>query len=98
MTDCATEATRTIVRGTTEYLKVELTADVTLDAQPVDFSLDNGETWLAATGLGAAATTRTYQHLLLPAEQPASSTVDVLVRITDNPEIPIINAGTLTIE
>lgn len=94
---CTTEDTRTIHRGTTEYLKVELTADVTLDTQPVEFSLDDGTTWLTAEGIGAAAMTRTYRHLLLPEEQPAGSVVEVLVRITDNPEIPIINAGSLTI-
>lgn len=98
MSTCTDESTRTIVRGSTEYLKVELTADVTLNAQQVDFSLDGGETWLTAEGVGSAATTRTYRHLLLPGEQPAGSSFEVLVRITDTPEIPIISAGSLTIE
>lgn len=98
MTTCTTDDTRVIQRGTTEYLKIELTADVTLDAQPVAFSLDDEATWLTAEGVGSPGLVRTYRHLLLPAEQPDGEQVEVLVRITDNPEIVIISAGTLTIE
>ena len=94
---CETDNIRTIVRGSTEYLKVTLTADVELDTQDVAFSLDEGTTWLDAEPVGVAGLERVYQHLLIPAEYPDSSVVDVLVRITDNPEIPLIRAGTLTI-
>lgn len=94
---CTTDEARTIVRGSTEYLKVELTADVTLDAQPVAFSLDDGTTWLAAEAVGSAEMTRTYRHLLLPDEVPTGYSFQVLVRITDNPEIPILSAGYLTV-
>lgn len=97
MSGCTTDSARTIVRGSTEYLKVELTADVTLDTQAVDFSLDGETTWLTAEAVGSPGTTRTYRHLLLPEEQPDGFSVEVLVRITDAPEIPIIRAGTLTI-
>jgi hypothetical protein len=94
---CTTSAERTILRGSTEYLKVELTADVTLDAQAVEFSLDDQATWLPAEAVGSTGTTRVYRHLLTPEEQPGGFTVEVLVRITDTPEVPVINAGTLTI-
>ena len=93
---CSTD-TRSIHRGSTEYLKVTLTSDVTLDAQPVEFSLDDGTTWLSAEAVGSAAMVRQYRHLLTPEEQPDKAAVVVLVRITDNPEIPIIEAGTLSI-
>lgn len=95
---CTSTGTRSIVRGTTEYISVELTADVTLDDQTVEFSFDEGTTWLAAEAVGSTGTTRTYRHLLTTGETPTASSVEVLVRITDTPEIPILNAGTLTIE
>lgn len=97
MTTCTTDDTRTMVRGTTEYLSVTLTADVQLDVQVVEFSLDDQATWLTAEAVGAAGLVRTYRHLLVPAEQPAASSVEVLVRITDTSETPIISAGWLTI-
>lgn len=95
---CSTDEPRTILRGSTEYLKATLTSDVTLDGQTVEFSVDDGTTWLPATAVGPPGTTRTYQHLLLPASQPTPGVmVEVLVRITDNPEIPIIDSGSLLI-
>lgn len=45
--------------GSVVYIEATVTADVTLDAQPVTLSVDGGTTWLAAGWLGVAGTTRT---------------------------------------
>lgn len=89
--------TRQILRGSTEYLEVTVTSTITLDAQPVAFSFDR-ETWLPAEWTGTAGTTRTARALVSDANLPQPRSVTpVYVRVTDNPEAPVINAGTLSI-
>lgn len=87
----------TIRRGTQEYRKVTVTADVTLDTQPVAFSLDGGTTWLDAEWTGSTGMTRTARILLGPDNTPDRRSGAVEVRVTDDPEIPWIKAGTYTI-
>lgn len=84
-----------LIEGTIEYLNVEVNCDVTLDAQPVAFSLDKGVTWLTATWVGDPGTTRTAQILLDGTLPP--KTYHVYVKVTDTPEIPVVNAGTFGI-
>lgn len=83
-------------RETVEYLKVEVEADVTLDTQPVYFSFDNRATWLAAEWAGAVGQTRVARLLIDETNMPAHST-KVYVRVTDDPEAPVILAGALNI-
>lgn len=87
---------RTMYRGTVEYLEISIAADEILDAQPVSFSFDR-DTWHPAEWDGVASTTRTARLLLgstvpLPVRSSA-----VYVRLTDNPEIPVMRAGLLRI-
>lgn len=96
MTDCSTSSTRTWVRGSTEYLEYAVTANVPLDSQVVEITFDR-DTFHTAAWIGDIGTTRTCQVLISDAELPADSAVDVFIRITDTPEIPLIPAGTLTI-
>jgi hypothetical protein len=82
----------TLQTGTVEYLSVSVTADVTLDTQPVEFSFDRS-TWHAATWLGTAGTTRSAQVLLDETNLPSVGNWPVFVRVTDSPEIPVMLAG-----
>lgn len=84
---------RTIYKGSVEYLSVTVTADVTLDAQPVAISFDR-TTWVACTWQGTAGLTRTASVLANDANLPATNS-PVFVKVTDSPEVPIVNAGTL---
>ncbi len=85
--------TISIPEGSVEYLNVDITADVTLDTQPVDIRVGNG-VWQAAAWAGTAGTTRTAR-LLYIADTPGLYAV--WVRVDDNPETPILRAGTLSV-
>lgn len=87
--------TRVLYRGTQEYLDVPLTSDAELTGA-VEISFDR-ETWLTAEWVGDVGTTRTARILVTPNNTPAVSSTDVFVRFTDNPEIPIISAGQISI-
>lgn len=80
--------------GSLEYISVTVTANVLLDTQPVVISLDSGVTWLTATWLGQAGTSRTTRTAV-PVALTASG--GVRVKVTDNPEIPIMRAGRITV-
>ena len=86
---------RHVYEGTTEYLTATLTATVTLDAQPVAFSFD-GVTYTSASWVGAAAKRRKAQILLNAGNWPGAGTRTVYVKVTDSPEIPVINVGQVT--
>jgi hypothetical protein len=91
--------------SSTEYLKVSVTADVTLSAQTVAIAIINARAhptapdWQPAAWTGTPGTTRTAMILI----GPTSSTVltvgdyDVWIQVTDNPEIPTDPAGRLTV-
>ena len=84
--------------GSVEYLTVTVTADVELGAQPVSLSMNDGVTWLPCEWVGAAGTTR-KARTVDPVTFTAGtrSNIGVLVKITDEPEVPIVRAGSLTI-
>jgi hypothetical protein len=84
---------RTIYRDATEYLTVSVTADVSLTTQPVYISVDNRATWLTATWIGTAGTTRSCQVLLNNTNMPVAGDRQLFVKITDSPETPIIPAA-----
>lgn len=91
--------TPTYIDGSIEYLTVTVTADVPLDAQPVAVSLDRGTTWLPCVWVGDPGTTRKARTTTPVTFDNAGAfrTPSVLVRVTDNPEVPIIRAGSLHI-
>jgi hypothetical protein len=96
---------RVIYRGATEYISSPVVSNVTLSAQPVHFSFDDRATWTAATWIGSSVQdpqtllwTRTAQLQVVASTMfPAAGMFTLLVRVTDNPEIPIMNAGGITV-
>lgn len=50
---------RIVYEGSTEDIEVEVSARVTLDAQAVSFSFDEGASWKTAAWSGTAAKVRT---------------------------------------
>jgi hypothetical protein len=91
--------------SSTEYLKVSVTADVTLSAQTVDIAVipargrPTAPDWKPAAWTGSPGTTRTAMLLIGPGTSNvvALGEYDVWVRATDNPEIPTDPAGRLTV-
>lgn len=85
-------------RASVEYLNVPVTSDVTLDAQPVELAVVQGQPaeddWQTAAWQGSAGTTRTAR--LEPFIPPGTGTYSVFVRITDSPEVPVFRAGRIT--
>jgi hypothetical protein len=81
---------------TVEYVKIEMTADVELDAQPVSIAAhpyDSTEdpTWHAATWLGTVGKIRSAGVLFGPGAVAELDEGDYLamIKVTDSPEIPV---------
>lgn len=91
------------IDGSVEYLTVTVTADVELVDQPIEISIDRGETWLPAVWQGDPGTTRKARTVAPvafdapPASNMRPSSHTVWVRVTDNPEVPIVSAGSFQI-
>lgn len=87
-----------VTLGSVEYLYADVTSNLTLDTQPVEMAyattIDSVSAWETATWEGAAATARTAKALFT---FDAVGTFTVFVRITDNPEVPIVEAGKLKV-
>jgi hypothetical protein len=85
---------RSVYRRSTEYQVVTVTANNTLDTQPVEISVDNQATWLTAAWTGSPGTTRSARVLLNGSNMPAASSPHpVFVRLTDSPETPVFAAS-----
>lgn len=85
----------TLYRGTTEYLHIPVTsAEVLSDTVEVSF---DRSTWHAASWIGDPGTTRTARILLGGAVPLPARSTNVYIRFTDSPEMPVVNAGVLTI-
>jgi hypothetical protein len=104
MTIETTNAIR-IPLSSTEYLKVWITADVTLSAQTVYMAVipargrPTAPDWKPADWTGSPGTTRAAM-LFVGAESDnviAIGDWDVWVKVSDNPEIPTDPAGRLTV-
>lgn len=100
--------TPTYPSGTEEYVKAVVRADVTLtDSMTVELSLStgNGTTgythdWLTGAWEGDEGTTRTARTalpVLFDATYPGP-TYALFVRLTDNPEVPIMSAGVVRVQ
>lgn len=93
-----------VPRGSVEYVKAVVRADVTLDATVgVAISLSTGSpqdgythAWLTAEWTGAESTTRTARTSSAVTFSTRAS-YTVFVKLTDSPEIPYINAGLLQV-
>jgi hypothetical protein len=94
--------TSTYPRGTVEYVKATVTADVAL-TMTVQIALTNSgstHTWLPAEWTGSSGTMRTARTSSAVTFDVATypkSTYQVYVKLTDAPEAPIIRAGQITI-
>lgn len=97
MTSCAEP--RVIYAGTIDYLDVPITSEVELGTQTVEFSLDDRQTWHAATWTGDPGTTRTASLLLddTTTPAPAGQRVEILVRVDFGTTKPIVSAGTIVV-
>lgn len=85
--------------GTIEFLSVQVSANITLDVQLVELSIDKGATWLPCNWQGAASTARTARTDS-PIEMVAdeqNTVYPVWVRVTDSPEIPLMVAGSFSV-
>lgn len=81
-----------------EYLHIPITSPtgVDLTGAPIDVSFDGGTTWTAATWTGTEA-----RLLVGPGTTVGAlptGRVSVLVRITDAPERPVLEAGSITVD
>lgn len=86
-----------LIRGTTEYLNIKVTADVTLDSQLVAISFDRTN-WINADWAGVVGDARICRILANDVNLPARiAETPVYVKVTDSPEIPVLHAGTLEI-
>lgn len=85
--------------GTVQYLTVTLKSNAVIVDQPVEFSFDR-QTWYPAEWATAPDVTRKCRILtedVLPLP-PSGGLKSVYVRLTDNPEIPIISPGQVIIQ
>lgn len=87
-------ASRNIRADSTEYLHITLTADHDITSDTVDVSLDAGANWHTAEHV-----TGGVRLLVGPGASPAIALPDginqVLVRIHDVNETPVLSAGTI---
>lgn len=81
--------------GSIEYIAATVTANVPLDAQTVELSVDSGVTWLAAEWTGDVDTTRACRTTD-PVAFPTRTYHRCMVRLTDTPEVPVMVAGVVT--
>ena len=88
---------RTLQRGTTEYLDVLVRSDVDLGNQTVEVSFNKTD-WFPAEWTGTAGLERKVQVLVDDSRLPANvNQATVYIRVTDEPEIPILAAGAVQI-
>lgn len=79
-----------------EYLTLSVTADHDITADPVQVSFDNGTTWVALEHVTGDA----WRILVGPGHPVSFNPGDqpkVVVRVSDTPEDPTIDAGRLYI-
>lgn len=95
---------RVLNLAATEYVSIPLVCDVQQTTQPVHFSFDNGVTWTVAAWTGTAVQdsttllwTRTARLLVAGTTLVRPGIYKILARVTDNPEIPVIECGGLAV-
>lgn len=83
-----------MLASSVEYVHVKLTTPQDVSADPVEISFDGGSTWHAAQHeTGGVRILVGPDQLLLP-----TGLLRVLVRITDSPEVPVLDAGRLNVD
>lgn len=89
-------------RASVEYLSVEVEGDVDLDmvvelaVTPLSEQPEAGD-WVSASWTGDLAPTRIARVDPDDVDGLAPATYRVWVRLTDNPEVPVVEAGRLKI-
>lgn len=94
MMSCST-TDRVFIRGSVEYVDVLLNSDVTLDAQMVEFSLRPDE-WFPATWIGSPGNSR-VARALVDFSLYYTGTYRLRARITDLPEVPIMDVAVIEV-
>ena len=84
MTSRSTDLPTQWDRVQSDWLVGELTVNVTLDAQPLEISIDSGETFLEASFTGDPGTTRAWQVYVTSADVPVGLTYQVIAHVTDD--------------
>jgi hypothetical protein len=100
---CQTTDVRTWVRGSVDYLTYDVTADVELGDQDVAITFDR-TALIPATWIGTDTENDDHTHtrpcrtvnVISDDDLPAGISAEVFIKITDNPAIPFIDAGTIT--
>lgn len=91
---------------TTEYVYVPVTADVSLNAQPVEIAIipvtqeePAEEDWYTAAWAGAAGLTRSAKLLVGPDETVTlvDGKYTIWARVTDTPKVPVLKSGLLIV-
>lgn len=96
--------TISIMHGSVEFLFLDVTSNIDLDAQPVEVGLggtgENTATqdvvWFEASWTGDVDTTRTAR-VLIPGSVDAGS-YSIFVRVHDSPEVPVIYVDRLRVK
>lgn len=86
-------------QGSVEYLYADVVSNTVLGTQPVEFAIATTVTtavWKAGAWEGDPGQARTAR-VLLDGTLPAGK-YQIFVKVHDNPEIPIIKAGTLKVK
>ena len=102
------QPTITLRRGGVEYLHWRVTGlPAAVETDAVEASVDNGATWhpatVAAWAFGAVTLSLLVAHPAVVPTPPGAvvlrtGPVEVLVRLTDSPEVIIRPGGTITVE
>lgn len=91
------EEMRILEVGSLEYLDGVIKANVPLDSQPVEVSIDGKQTWISAQWVGDIGTTRSLQAEVNELNMPDPGVYKVYVRVTDNSESPIFAIGSIEV-
>lgn len=92
-----------IPRGSVEYVKARVTADITLDdtvGVAISLSVAGVHTWLPAEWTGDEGTTRyarTSSAVTFSTGNYPLGAYPVFVKLTDAPEVPLMPAGRIKI-
>lgn len=92
-----TAQTRKIIKGAVEYLVLPVVETTGNDLdQPVEISIDRGETWSTAEWVGDPGPSRSAR-ILIDTTTMTAGRYPAWLRLTDAPETPWVNAGMWTI-
>lgn len=89
----------TLRRDSTEYVSIPITAPVDIDSDVVEVAFVHGQNNVPADWFAATVTDGVAKVLVGPdgVIELTPQTWYVVVRVTDSPEVPVVNAGALIV-